>query len=199
MHLIAKRRGLGVVYSSTVRPGYSANILPPYGVISRGVISPVLARAFHLTPAPVSPTIPETPTTPTTPAATPVSAPTPPAAAIGATSQDSAGNIYVNTPAGWQLTTPAVSGSVPSVASAAATPAASTIGFPTNAVVGQTYTDSLGNVYTYGSTGWTLTTPAGSATSWLTEETVLAGFPNWGVLAVAGAGVFLLMKMMGKR
>lgn len=174
MHLIATHRtGLGILNSD-----------PENNFMLRR--SPVIARPYWGQPQ--NPAAPGIMPTGATQSATSVPV-------IGSTSMDAAGNVYTYTTAGWQLTTPVASATVPSTA-ATATPS-STVGFPTNPVAGQTYTDSLGNLYTYGATGWALTTAAGASSSWLTQYTIFSSVPNYAVIAGALVGALILMKGFG--
>jgi hypothetical protein len=199
MHLIAHRRGLGVAYpiSNPLRSqsfmtrfpnaSFAGSSQPRIGATSQDASGNVYtygANGWQLTTAT---SLPTTPGTSLSAAAQPY---------LGQTYQDPSGNIYTYGSAGWQLTQPAASGSVPTTA-AQSTPASAT-GFPSNPVIGQTYTDSAGNVWTYGSSGWTETTPAASSgASWFTDSTLISGVPNYWL--VAGGGLLLILLMKGKR
>lgn len=117
-------------------------------------------------------------------------------------------------PGGTPIATPTVT---PSVAS----PVPSTQ--PTN----QPYTDSVGNIWTYGASGWQVTgnvssaltsggggsaaaapsvtvsqptvSPYQSVLDWLSQETLVTGVPNWGIVAAAAVGLVLLKNRNGGR
>lgn len=95
--------------------------------------------------------------------------------------------------------------------SATAATAGATAGFPTNPTNGQTYVDSSGNTWTYSSaSGWQETAAASTAAAatdtsgyqsildWLSESTLISGFPNWGVAAVVGLGAVWLMNRQSR-
>lgn len=72
---------------------------------------------------------------------------------------------------------------------------------PGNYPTDEPYTDAAGNIWTWNPTsGWQITTPAGSSSSaasgtdWLTQQTIITGLPNWGVVGAIGLGVLLLMR-----
>lgn len=121
-------------------------------------------------------------------AAAALSPPTP-----GQTTTDSAGNVYTYGSSGWQLTGPASSGTVPT-SSAFPTPASAsaTPSFPVNPVVGQTYTDAAGNIWTFGGAGGWAITAAASSASFLTGQWI-SGVPNYWLI---GGGVLALVFLM---
>ena len=72
---------------------------------------------------------------------------------------------------------------------------------PPGASTANTYTDANGNVWSWGSTGWSMS--GGSAlsatgiSSWLTSSSIISSVPNYWL--VAGAGFVALMMMKGKK
>lgn len=170
---------------------------------------PPSQRRYPLPPLPVPPRIvnpfPAAPPKSVLPPATPPSGycvftSSPQTGSVTSVAACSAG------PGGTPLATPAATPSVNSPVP---------VTQPTN----QPYTDSMGNIWTYGVGGWQITgnvssaltsagggsvapAPAASAPlasspyqsvlDWLSQETLITGFPNWGVALAAVGGIILL-------
>ena len=125
---------------------------------------------------------------------------------------DSYGNIWSYGASGWQISGN-VSSALPVNQPYGGYGAASPV--PANYPTSLPYTDTQGNTWTYGASGWQMSSygPAGAAGAasytggttsittgssyqsildWLSQQTLISGIPNWGIVAAAGAGVLLL-------
>lgn len=124
---------------------------------------------------------------------------------------DAYGNVWTYGASGWQIT-----GNASSVL-----PASPVSPVPANYPTSLPYTDRQGNTWTYGTSGWqtssygssaggggsytggttTVSTSSGyqSVLDWLSQQTLISGIPNWGIVAAAGAAVLLLKNRGGRR
>lgn len=151
-------------------------------------------------PAPVW-TVPNPYPVPTSPAPSPTVGVSPSQTAPSLTSPGTVLSTTGSAPSGWAPDTPYsvgqslvdVQGNLQEVTTAGvsgSTPPA----FNENA--GGTTGD---NGVTWTNQGTSGTAGVGSITSWLSQETIITGFPNWGILAAAAVAVFAMTGKSGRR
>lgn len=187
-------------------------------------LPPWFASLRRTPPLPVAPVLSPALTPPAPSSSIPSAAP--PSGYCVVTSSPETGGITSVVPcASGQGGTP-IPGSTPPPVSYAPTPTPSVFSpVPSTQPLNQPYTDSYGNVWTYGPSGWQITgnvssaLPAAGAAGapsytggtttvntgsgyqsvldWLSEQTLISGIPNWGVSAAAAA-LLLVLKNRGQ-
>ncbi len=120
-----------------------------------------------------------------------VGSPVPVGTVIGTAYTDIYGNV-------WQFSTATGTWIETAIGTAttAATAASSVV--PPGTSTATPYTDANGNTWTYSNGAWVMTasgaaSPYSSILTWLSESTLMAGIPNWGL--VAGIGLVAVMMM----